>query len=539
MKKGKVIVFGLDGATWNILRPMMDAGLLPNFSRVAKEGVWGTLKSTIPPVTPPAWATFVTGKNPGKHGLFGFVVNKHRADVETTWANEYAIKTNKIWDLLDHLGRTSALINIPITYPAKKINGWYVSGFLTPQGAKDVTYPPDLLEELNKKVDGYVINVASGSGASIEDAKKFTKANVECTRKRTDAMFHIWDKYDPDLNFPVYVGPDRIQHRYYGYLDPSNDAYNSSEASEIRDIITENYTQLDAILGEILAKMDENTTLLVASDHGFGVLESYVSINLWLAEKGYLKYKKSGAWLREIDKKFGISNRLGNMKRLQANLTFDAKLEQIIIMKETIAYAGDVYEEGIFLNVKGRQEHGIVEPGEEYEKIRDEIIEGLKEINFPGTTKPLFSELLKKEDVYHGKYLDDAPDIVVVVNNHKSLITNNLPALKSKFVRPPKNVAEGTHEPDGIFMAWGASIKPDSNFGEYDIHDMTPTILHAMGEPYFSDMDGKPIYSIFSDETTTEPAEPLSEADVDQDVSYSDEEQKEIEERLRSLGYID
>jgi len=539
MKKGKVIVFGLDGATWNILRPMMDGGLLPNFSKITKEGVWGTLKSTIPPVTPPAWATFVTGKNPGKHGLFGFVVNKHRKDVETTWANEYAIKTNKIWDLLDHLGRTSALINIPITYPAKRINGWYVSGFLTPQGAKDVTYPPDLLEELDKKVNGYVINVSSGTGVSIEDARKFTKANVECTRKRTDAMFHIWDKYDPDLNFPVFVGPDRIQHRYYGYLDPSNDAYNSSDASEIRGIITENYTQLDSILGEILAKMDEDTTLLVASDHGFGALESYVSINLWLSEKGYLKYYKTGAWLREIDKKFGITNRLGNMKKLQDYLKFDAKLEQIIIMKQTVAYAGDVYEEGIFLNVKGRQEHGIVKPGEEYEKIRDEIIGGLKEIKFPGTTKPLFTQILKKEDIYSGKYLDDAPDITVVVDDHKSLITNNLPALKSKFVKAPRNNAEGTHEPDGIFMAYGASIKPDSSFGKYDILDMTPTILHAMGEPYFSDMDGKPIFSIFSDGATTEPAEPPSEDNSHEEVTYSDDEQKEIEERLRSLGYID
>lgn len=114
MDKGKVVLFALDGATWNTLRRMMEKGTLPNISRVAKEGVGRTLNSTILPVTPPAWATFVTGKNPGKHGLFGFVVNEHRADAETNWANEYAIKSNKLWDILDHLGRTPALINIPI-----------------------------------------------------------------------------------------------------------------------------------------------------------------------------------------------------------------------------------------------------------------------------------------------------------------------------------------------------------------------------------------------------------------------------------------
>ena len=538
MKKAKVIVFGLDGATWNVLKPMMDAGELPYFSRVAKEGVWGTLKSTIPPVTPPAWATFVTGKNPGKHGLFGFVVNKHNASIETSWANENAIKTPKIWDLLDHLDRTSALINIPITYPAKKINGWYVSGFLTPQGAKDVTYPPELLEELDSVVGGYIINVPSGEKSTFADANKFTEANLECTRKRADAMFYLKEKYDPDLLFTVFVGPDRIQHRFYGYLDPNLEGYNAPKSISFRDVISQNFVQLDEILGEILENINDDTTLLVASDHGFGPLKSFISINRWLANNSYLKYNKFGAMLREIDRKFGISNRFGNMKRIQKSLTFDAKLEEIIDMAQTRVFAGDIYEEGLYINLKGRQENGIVEQGEEYENLRDEVIDGLRSLTFPETGEPVFTKLLKKEEVYQGAYLDDAPDILVVSNDNKSLITNNLPTLKSHFIKSPRNKFEGTHEPEGIFMAWGSKIRKSEEFGTFDIHDIAPTILFAMGEPTFSDMDGSTIVSIFKDKKDQEVVDP-PHYNMQSDTGYTDKESRDIEERLRKLGYLE
>ena len=539
MKKGKVIVFGLDGATWNILRPMMDAGLLPNFSRVAKEGVWGTMKSTIPPVTPPAWATFVTGKNPGKHGLFGFIENRNRESKDICWANEQSIKTNKIWDLLDYLGRTSSLINIPISYPPRNINGWLLTGYLTPENAENVSYPPELKAEIDNVVGNYIVNTSYKGEASLLNTQIFTDWNLECIEKRKLALFHIWDKYNPDLQFIVFDSPDRLQHKLYCYLDPDEKEYSFSEAKAMREKATENYRAIDGVLGDIMNKMDDDTTLIIASDHGFGKLHSYVSLNLWLAKKGYLKFKKIGAWLREINKRFSLINTNRILPTLLGNVRNDDSIENLINWGKTKVYAGDIFEEGIYLNVEGREKHGVVKQGTEYNELRDKVIEELKELKYPGTEEKMFSKLIKREDIYNGDFVNDAPDILVELEGHDSLITNNLPAISKHFVKKPRNPAEGSHRPDGIFMASGSTINDGLKDASFKIEDMTPTILHAMGEPTFSDLDGSAILSIFKEKIDQKVVDPLDYNVQSDDSGYTDEETREIEDRLRQLGYIE
>ena len=208
-------------------------------------------------------------------------------------------------------------------------------------------------------------------------------------------------------------------------------------------------------------------------------------------------------------------------------------------MGKTKVYAGDIFEEGIYLNVEGREKHGVVKQGTEYNELRDKVIEELKELKYPGTEEKMFSKLIKREDIYNGDFVNDAPDILVELEGHDSLITNNLPAISKHFVKKPRNPAEGSHRPDGIFMASGSTINDGLKDASFKIEDMTPTILHAMGEPTFSDLDGSAILSIFKEKIDQKVVDPLDYNVQSDDSGYTDEETREIEDRLRQLGYIE
>jgi len=297
--------------------------------------------------------------------------------------------------------------------------------------------PAEFKEEIDSTVGNYIVNTKYSGEANLQNTEKFTDWNLECIKKRKLALFHIWNKYDPDLQFIVYDSPDRLQHKLYGYLDPNESEYSSANANEIREKAYENYIAIDKVLGEIMNKMDEDTTLIVASDHGFGKLHSYVSLNLWLAEKGYLKFNKSGAWLREINKKLSFKNTNNNLPKLFGNIRFDDSLENLINWGETQVYSGDIFEEGIYINLEGREKQGIVNRGSEYNELREKVIKELKQLTFPGTQRKIFAEIYKREEIYTGDFVNDAPDIVVTLDGHKSLITNNPPAMKKHFQGTP------------------------------------------------------------------------------------------------------
>jgi predicted AlkP superfamily phosphohydrolase/phosphomutase len=196
----KAFVLGLDGGSWNLLRHFIDKGYMPNLRRICENGVSGTLLSTKPPYTGPAWVSSFTGVNPGKHGIFGFTTLREGMP-QRSLISSRTIKAKKIWHYLDQAGKRSGFINVPVTYPVEKINEFMISGFLAPQEVKDFTYPVGLYEELINEIGTYIINVKISvlKLNTGDKANEFIDDVMFCTQKQLEAMKLLWSMYSPDL----------------------------------------------------------------------------------------------------------------------------------------------------------------------------------------------------------------------------------------------------------------------------------------------------------------------------------------------------
>ncbi len=277
----KVIVFGLDGATFDLIKPWAQEGKLPTLKRLMDEGVHSTLTSTIPFATIPAWPSFATGCNPGKHGFYDFFKQKDNSyELTVELLPSKAIKQPILWDILSQANKKVALINVPSTYPPTKVNGYMITGMLTPPRAK-YTYPPELQSELKRELGRYNIFFsllsAKNPNALVEDLE-------ETLEQRLKATLYLWKEKQPDYLMVVDSGIDRAEHELWRFLDPSNPLYSSKDIEIYGNPLLRYYQKADKGLAKVLELLDDNTTLIVMSDHGQGSLKKFVNLNLFLID---------------------------------------------------------------------------------------------------------------------------------------------------------------------------------------------------------------------------------------------------------------
>ena len=299
--KPKVIVIGLDGATFKILRPWMNEGLLPNLKFLVDNGGSGELESTMPRHSAPAWTSFMTGVNPGKHGIFGFF----KPFKDKRYTNELVtskdIKCKTIFEILSERGKKSIVVNLPITYPPFKINGAMVGcGLTTPSTDLDFTYPKDLLEKIGIKKTDYILNVTPRKYSDNERKTFFADLIKEAEQKK-EICLKLMKSNNWDLFVLVFGGTDRLQHFYWHHIDPAHPKYDKAEAEKVLPSIINYYQKLDTIIGDFLKQIDDNTSLFLMSDHGFGPFEKKVAINNILKQNGLFYYTK-GDFVQNIGK---------------------------------------------------------------------------------------------------------------------------------------------------------------------------------------------------------------------------------------------
>jgi len=271
MKNRKVIIIGLDGATFDLIAPWANEGKLPNFKKLMKKGTWGELESTIPHVTPPAWTSMTTGKNPAKHGIFEFMgMERTNDEWEFRLYTSRNKKTKEIWNYLGN--KKSIVINLPLTYPPYKINGLMVTGMLTPDTDSNFTYPKELKKEILKLFPSYKIEL---NWSEYKGKKqKFLKDLYKMTDERIK-LFWYFLKMDWQFFFFVFIGTDRIQHIIWDDNE-----------------LLKYYMYLDEFLGELMKKIkNEDTYLFLVSDHGFSKVKKEVYINTFFVQEGYLSLK--------------------------------------------------------------------------------------------------------------------------------------------------------------------------------------------------------------------------------------------------------
>jgi predicted AlkP superfamily phosphohydrolase/phosphomutase len=540
MKKKKILMIGLDGGTMAVVKPLAEQGLLPNLASLMKGGVSGDLESTMPFITPPAWATFFTAKHPGRHGLFDFT--KTNPDTgEKEFVNFSDVHSDTLWSVLTKNGKKVCSINVPLTYPMPKIDGYLISGLMSPP-EQLITHPESLAEEITTRC-GYIADIIFIRDWH-KDEDKIPDLLTRCTEKRTDSSIYLMKKFDWDFFMTVYTETDRMQHILWDHI------LDERRPEALRKKVLAYYTFLDASIGRLIKEVDSDTTIMVMSDHGFGPIGKKVYLNKWLRDKGFLavqegktktmnlKRKMKGKAYRLLTKSDKLSKMLFGNRRAPRSVAGYKKVFECMDWDKTLAFAASNTDHGITINLKGRNPYGVVEPGREYEELRDRIIRELRGFKDPDTGEVLVTEVHKREEVYSGPFVEKAPDILFVLGDGRHIVsTQHADRLVETSERDT-----GSHRINGMFIASGPEIARNKEVDNARIIDVMPTILYDMGLAIPDDIDGRIMTEIFDEGFLKEHSPRFTKPDfVDKEAedALTSEEKGEMEERLKSLGYMD
>jgi len=555
----KVLFIGLDGATFDVLDPLIDQGLMPRLKEFIDQGVRGPLETTIPPITPTAWVSWMTGKNPGKHGVFEFLLRrKGSGALPDTPVNSHSRDGLPFWDLLGQMGKQAIVTNVPCTYPPSMVNGVMISDFLTPRGRRDFTYPGKLIEEVEGRFGPYELYITEvytpGNVDKILD-QLFTELEY-----KTNVNRYLMEQYGWDVFATHYWGTDRFQHELWHLLDETHPFFDRKEHDAHINRIHEYWHAVDSTLGELFDEVGNDATVYLGSDHGFGPIEKFLCFNVWLINEGLLVLKRDAMTLfKRAVFRLGLTPDLAYrsaMKmglahlRLSVGVTNRSKLMKLanllmlsledVDWSRTVAFSKGNYGQ-IFINVRGRDEHGIVEPGAAYETEVRQVIDKLRALVDPATRQPLIGSIWRREDLYTGPHIDEAPDIQFLPADMTNKPLGTLDLTSNKFITPVYGNS-GDHRMHGILLGRGPELRRGTLVEGARIIDFAPTILHSFGVEVPSDMDGRVLEEIFTEQYMAENPVRTSEAAEyvapESTGAMTDEESEEIRQRLRGLGYL-
>ncbi len=547
----RVWVIGLDGATFDLIIPWAEAGLLPTFTKLMREGAWGEVKSTLPPITGPAWSSFMTGTNPGKHGVYDWTFRKP-ASYDFPPVTFDNVRQPTLWRILSHLNKRVLVLNVPMTYPPEHINGLLISGM---PATRLVTYPKELALKIHSLVPDYVVYPDPGQAYSDQGIHSFLE-QVEkeiVTRTKVWKELLSWETWD--FAMILYNATDVVQHAMWKFMSPHHPQYNPKKAEIYGNAILNVYQQLDAILGEALKEIDSNTILWVMSDHGFGPFHKFIHINTWLMHEGLLVLKPNAVTrFKKILFDLGFSPMpvynilmnvgLGKLKREVVRgkskklrlffLSFDD-----VDWTKTKAYSlGNIGQ--IRINLQGREPQGCVRPGDEYKKIIDDITNRLSNLRDPKTGELVIDEIYRGDEIYNGDAQSDGPDILFLPKRLEYFGFGEYEFGDHRVIVPVERGISGTHRMNGIGMIWGEPVRPGSSLNNARLEDLAPSILHLMDLPIPAHMDGRPLLEAYREDIplpSPQIGEPWSGHESNHTI-LSDEEEQIIRQKLRDLGYV-
>jgi predicted AlkP superfamily phosphohydrolase/phosphomutase len=559
----RVLIIGLDGATFDLIQPWVDD--LPNLARLMDRGAWGPLRSTLPPATFPAWTSLMTGVNPGQHGVFDFTRR-----VPGTYRLEFINATYRrrpsVWQLLSQAGRRVGVMGLPATYPPERVNGFLISGFDSPVTTgidRSFVYPQELYDEIQRAVGPYEITgfqeLHTGPGWHEAALGKLLHA----ARRRSEIAAYLMDSGAWDCFFVHFGESDTVAHHFWALHDPHSPRYDEVLAADLGHAIHTVYQALDQAVGELVTRAGADAspgelTVMVVSDHGAGGTgERVIHLNRWLAQQSWLcfapssPFRSAANWTKQIG--YALPATLqewafrGPLRHLLGPLESSARLGGIDWAR-TRAFSEEVNTfPGIWLNVRGREPLGTVDPGGEYEHLRGEILARLVEWRNPVTGEAVVARASRREQVYHGPAVKDAPDIVLEPALDQGyaytfLSSRGRPGQPFGRLAPTERLGakggsmNGSHRPEGILILAGPSVQHGVRLTEAQITDVAPTLLHLLGLPLPANLDGRVL---------AEALVPGSEALLGPEAAgtaqvadpYSAEQAAVVRQRLRGLGY--
>ncbi len=564
----RVVVICLDGATFDLLRPWMEAGYLPTLKRFMEEGISGELESVIPPITAPAWASFMTGKNPGKHGVYHFI-NRRASSAGQSFVSAASRAGKVLWELLGEEGKTVLVLNVPTTYPPQKVNGALISDFLTPPGRRDFTYPPSLVDELEEKFGPYPLHFKTlmfSANLSPSNAQRLLEEVHRELRIKFDVAHYLWDRYESDFTILHILGTDRLQHEFWNLLDAQHPLYDPSMSRRFREAIRDYFVRVDAEIDRLCRKIGREATTFIISDHGFGPAYKAIDLNVWLLEQGYIQVKSEArSRLKFRLWKMGLTNELFIRLSLRTFFKYGAGLVERVpeeSMFKSIRFflqrgrryplfsLGDVDWSrtkayalvgmgAININLEGREPTGSVKPGREYEALKQEIADKLRAMIDPETGQRVNGRVFLREQIYRGPYVAQAPDIVFLPNE-QGYVAGSMMGFTSNRSIVPVPAWPGNHRQNGILLARGRSLRKGERIQGARLIDLAPTLLYLMGSRIPRDMDGRVLTTIFEPDVVARRGVAYrDEEPVTSEVPHpGSEDEQQVIERLKDLGYL-
>lgn len=554
----KVFVLGIDALSPVLVERWAQAGRLPNFRRVMEAGCWGPLRSTGEFSSPQAWPSFMTGVNPGKHGIFSFLQHvPYTYDVEHVTSRNVQVPT--IFQILSEAGARVASLNIPCTYPMSPLNGVGIAGWLCPSLASPgATWPAELAQELRRRYREYPFHVDLKRHARAGRYDQAIRNCLEGIRVKAEVARHLYDQGPWDLFAVAFVETDAVQHYFWHLSDPTHPLYAQADRDRWGEPILQVYQALDRILGEWLQRLDRDTTLLIMSDHGGAIYNrGQTYIPSLLKHLGLLVEKRQSAHglrrtLRRGMQTVGEALHSRLPKQLKMRL-YHHPLTQRLVERffarsftannnwsRTRAYCY-YWETAPWVNLAGREPQGLVAPGEEYEAIRQTIIEALQSAYDETTGEPAAERVFRREEVYSGPCLEYMPDVGIWWNRqiplYGPLRVETVPGVITEQAMEVTGLTGG-HDPEGSVALWGAGVKQPESLTGAKIEDLAPTILALLGQPVPAYMDGcrlAPVAGVpVAQETEQTPAYQASPGKS----PYDAQEEEIVSERLRNLGYM-
>jgi predicted AlkP superfamily phosphohydrolase/phosphomutase len=461
----RVLIVGLDCAEPSlVLDRWRDE--LPALSSLMERGFYGPLTSVVPPITVPAWSCMMASRTPGDLGVYGFRNRIDHSYSGLAIADSTAIREPRLWDLATRNGLPSIVLGVPGTYPPRPLNGVMVSCFLTPSVASQFTYPPTLRAEVERVVGEYLFDC---SDFRTEDKDDLLRQVYEMTDRRFKLADHLLATKPWQLFAMVEMGPDRMHHGFWRFMDPEHRRY---VPTRYESAILDYHRHLDELVGGLLRHADDETTVLVVSDHGAKRMDGGVRVNEWLRREGLL------TTLREPE---GVSS----LSDVGVNWS------------QTVAWGEGGYYSRVFLNVRGREPNGVVAP-EDYERVRDDLARRLAAIP-DELGRPMGTRVFKPDELYEQPE-GIAPDLIVLFGDLRWRSVGTVGGDDSVLTfENDTGPDDANHAQDGLLIMAGPGVPATGRREGMHLLDVAPTALELLGIPALPTMRGTSLLASFSD----------------------------------------
>lgn len=526
---GRTLIIGLDGATSAVLQPLMDSGRMPFLSSFVKAGVFAPLRTIVPPLTPPAWTSLMTGRSPGHHGVFDFFRLESADSKNIRFFTSRDLRTPTIWSLAADHGKRVTALNFPSMFPPPQIPGFIVPGWVPWRQLRLACWPPELFDRLKSDprfnarelaMDMKLEERATEGSSNLAEYGPWIEFHIR-REQNWYSIFKTLNAENPsDLTAVLFDGVDKLQHLCWRFIRPEDAApLQTEEEREIRELCLTYYANLDSLLERMCAEAGGDATVFIASDHGFGPTHEVFHVNAWLESKGYLGWsEKAKAWNTE-----GAVLGVGQV----------AKHTWLLDWDRTRAFAATPTSNGIFL-----ADRSLAGPART--ALLQEIKNALLEVTDDAGEK-VVSSVWTREEAFDGPAGDTAPDLTIGMRD-----CGLISILPSKQIVVKRDVVGGAHRPVGIFAARGPGIRQGAAPGELSILDVASLALYSLDIPIPEDLESDaPRDDVY--ETAYLAQRPprfmastaAAAAVVSADQALDAEDESALVERMRELGYID